>query len=46
MNKYQDALNKLDEIILTLSEEQLEKLKKDLEIIEEKDLSQKVSNSN
>ena len=46
MNKYQDALNKLDEIILTLSEEQLEKLKKDLEIIEEKDLSQKVSNRN
>lgn len=36
MEKYQDALNKLDEMILYLNEKQLEKLKKDLEILEEK----------
>ena len=34
MNKYQDALKKLEEIILNLNEETLEKLKKQVEELE------------
>lgn len=36
MNKYQDALNKLEEIILTMNEETLKKLKEKVEETEEK----------
>lgn len=34
MNKYQDALKKLEEIILELNEETLERLKKEVEELE------------
>lgn len=34
MNKYQDALKKLEEIILELNQETLERLKKEVEELE------------
>ena len=34
MQKYQDAIEKLEEIILKLNEETLEKLKKEVECLE------------